>query len=231
MIKHAADISNYSGFLTAEKAAALRTYFDWMIVRSGPQSDRWEGDIWKYTRQQLLALQTAGVPRLDIYGWLSFAGEPEAEVEDALSHAQGFPIGMLWLDCEDDRASALTEQQTVDYIQRAADSCIGRVVTGIYTAPWWWKPQTGDSTQFSHFPNWTATDDRHGNLVLPQPYGGWVKATLEQFILDTFVEGIKVDINAYEEPDPVVVGGSMDSRQLLIEHMRMDLDQLEALGK
>lgn len=241
-MKFAIDISNYSGFLSPETAAKLRGNVDTAIVRAGPQSGLFDGDTWKYTRQQLLALQQAGFVQLDAYVYLNFGGDPAQQVTDALGHVYGFPIQRLWLDCEDTN-SGKAPHENVQFIQRAVEACGERIACGIYTGRWWWVPHTDNSTAFSSLPLWVATDDEHPDLSFPAagPFGGWAKPMVEQYHLDTTlwdVPGVAVDLNVYDEPAPVPSpepppppepAGDLIAQQLFIEIGRLAAQGLEAL--
>jgi hypothetical protein len=56
-----------------------------------------------------------------------------------------------------------------DYLPAVA----ARWPVGIYTAPWWWRPQMGDTAEFSSYPLWYANYDGVPSLANPGPFGGW----------------------------------------------------------
>lgn len=163
----------------------------------------------------IIGTQNAGISRaqmgacveaeihLQAYLYLYFNGDPVAQVDAALRACEGFPVERLWLDCEDSAASALTEAQTLDFIQRAADTCIDRMWSGIYTAGWWWRGQTGNSDRFRAYPLWNASADGVGDLT-PVNYGGWSIPYMEQYRFDAPICGVNTDLNVYQlaVPEP-----------------------------
>jgi hypothetical protein len=188
----ALDVSNWSGTVSAEQAQCMAEHGVRLAIPGTQDYD--------ITRQQLGAFNGAGIPT-DAYVYLYFSDDPVAQVEAALATCAGYPVGRLWLDCEDEAASALNEEATVDFIQRASDACINRMWTGIYTRKNWWEYQTGNSARFAAWPLWYATNDRLGDLSF-YPFGGWTMPFMEQYAFDVVVCGVNTDLNVYREVTP-----------------------------
>lgn len=114
------------------------------------------------------------------YGWLyaGIGGARQANEFVATAGKAGIefgPTNPLWLDCEDYTDGSYPDlgviRQAVEWCERTGIPC------GIYTGGWWWKPRTGNSTEFSHLPLWSSNYVGHAGLVEPG-YGGWTLDTL-----------------------------------------------------
>ena len=183
----AIDISNYTGAPIAEQFRTARIDGNYRRVIVGTQDEA-------ICRGQVMAAVAAGL-ETEAYVYLRFDRDPAQQVEAALAVLAGLPAGRLWLDCEDDTASALTEQETIYFIANAYTAC--RLPSGIYTRRDWWERQTGDTHDFAGLPLWNATNDGAGDLSFPQPYGGWTAVAMEQFAFDRDVAGFNADLNVY----------------------------------
>lgn len=151
------------------------------------------------TKAQMTAVHGGG-GGLMAYVYLYFAGDPVAQVNTALDRCAGFPVQVLILDCEDPFAENLTERATLDFIHAAAKACDNRIRSAIYTAPYWWKRQTKNSTEFSTFPLHHASADSNGDLD-PVDYGGWKgRPYIEQYAFDQNLCGVNVDLNVMAPP-------------------------------
>jgi hypothetical protein len=72
----------------------------------------------------------------------------------------------------------------------------------------WWRDYMGSSTDFGDLPLWNTSPElttsiRRDNLMIVKgavyvPYGGWTVPTGKQFLLDTTVSGIGIDLNTWE---------------------------------
>lgn len=180
------------------------------------------------TRTQMQSCRSASIA-LQAYVYLYFAGDPKAQVLDAIRRFDGFDVGMLWLDCEDAYAENMTEAAVIDWIGRAAQACEGKIRSGIYTARWWWDRQTGRSQAFKHFPLWNATADRVGDLTAVN-YGGWLgQPYMEQYQFDTPICGVNTDLNVYQRatvPPPAPPKPEPDAS--LVSHLTIIRDHAQA---
>lgn len=210
-VELAVDMSNWSGVPTAEQVAELQANGATRAI-IGLQN----GEI---ARGQYDALKAGGIERLDAYVYLPLpAGSTPAKwgarVTAALAELEGRVIGKLWLDCEDPVPAGMAQMTVIAHISAAAVACEGIVNSGIYTRKDWWVMATGDSSLFSSYPLWNATN-RHGADYVPPAapgYGGWLTAEMEQYWFDYPVVGFNVDWNQYlvenaappSPPDPLL---------------------------
>lgn len=188
------DISNWSGRLTADQVACIKRE-GYELVIPGTQ-------IASISQQQF-GVCAAGGLRLQAYVFLDFTGDAAAQVSAAIDICAGFPVEMLWLDCEDEKAEAMTEAATVAFIQAAADACINRMRSGIYAAEGWWKRQTGNSEAFKAYPLWNALYNGGADLVAAG-YGGWGVPFIHQYSANVPICGVNTDLNVFQiaAPDP-----------------------------
>jgi hypothetical protein len=193
-LKFAVDTSNWTGEIPLESAKCMKdSGFSLAIINLYNAH---------FARQQYDSYKSAGL-KVHAYIYFEFDLDPLVQLETQLAHLEGRVIDMLWIDCEDDDASNLTEQQTIDYIWKIARACEGRVNTGIYTRSGWWLYQTGNTRVFADagFKLWDATNDRTANLSF-NPYGGWDNSFMEQYLFDAQLCGETVDLNVYRD-EPV----------------------------
>ena len=154
-------------------------------------------------RQQYDSYQAANFRSIDGYIYFEFDKDGITQLREQLDHLEGRVINRLWIDCEDDWATNLTEAQTIKYIWNIIQACEGVVNTGIYTRASWWRHQTGNDVSVSAagLPLWDATND-HSDDMSFTPYGGWSKSYMEQYAFDVTLCGETVDLNVYEEDEP-----------------------------
>jgi len=194
-MQRALDVSNYSGVFAAEAVACWRSLGYSHVICGTQQAET--------TRAQL-ATTLAGGMSADAYVFLYWHLPPAAQVQAALAAIAGFPVGRLWLDCED-AVEGRAPEQVVGLIGEAVAAC-GDLPCGVYTGRWWWLPSTGDSAAFSHLPLWHA-EWTSGPDVLPsfdafRLYGGWSRPAIWQFQGTTQLCGVDVDLNLMEQPLP-----------------------------
>jgi hypothetical protein len=203
----ALDISNYSGEITDAQVACWRANGYQHLVCGTQRPD--------LTRRQLLVAVRGGLS-VDAYVYLYWADDVPARVRRALDTISGFPVGRLWLDCED-ATGGLPAAVIVDKIAAGLAAC-GERPAGIYTGRWWWVPATGNSSRFAGVPLWHAEYTRSPE-VLPdfaafRAYGGWSRPAMWQFQGTTTVCGVTVDRNMrdYVPPSPAPPGGDYEFR-------------------
>lgn len=224
------DVSNYSGFIELWQAQVLvNAGFKRAIV--GTQRS-------VYTRQQMAMLAYVGI-ELQAYVYLNMPGgqfwtgkSAWDQVSEAIDMCWGYPVKYIWLDCEDSR-NTMSQADTVSFIQEAADACIGRMRSGIYTVGGWWIPNTGNSYRFSSWPLWVATGDRVPDLQGWAPFGGWYSAYMEQYVLDTFLNGVinNVDLNVGFSEDSPIQESSEDDVETKELDQAQTVAALEAVAK
>lgn len=164
------------------------------------------------------ALRDVGIQTLGFYG-LPYFGSAWGRTRDtkwAVELALKYGVPRVWIDCEIDAYQVgFTDLSPVTPGSRVRDiqDCVNIIESaglsaGIYSAPWWWIPNTSNTSQFSHLPLWFANypADGHAMPILPQPFGGWTKPAIHQYTSTLYVCGRNRDANyVFEEqemPDP-----------------------------
>jgi hypothetical protein len=219
------DVSNYTGPFVAETVACWRQ-LGYSYIICGTQRP-------EITRAQLAAALAGGMTA-DAYVFLYWDYEMTAQIGEALAAVQGFPIGRLWLDCED-AVAGRSPQEVVALIGEAVAAC-GATPCGIYTGRWWWLPATADSAAFAQLPLWHA-EWTAGPEILPsfggfRPYGGWTRPAIWQFQGTTQLCGAGVDLNLREArpaPPPPPPPPPEDATQQLLELLKAEREELELL--
>jgi hypothetical protein len=147
------------------------------------------------TAQQQLTTAVAGGMTVDIYKYLYFDTDMTTQVQNALAIANGYPIGRIWLDVEDDPGT-LSVGQIVAKVQEAVDAC-GATPRGIYTGAWWWNANLPGCAAFSDLPLWYSWYDGIDSLDTwsTQAFGGWSRPTGKQYQGNVAVSGINTDTN------------------------------------
>lgn len=138
--------------------------------------------------------------RLANYVYLLFQRDPIAQVEQALRVMDGYASEWLALDCEDPNAEYLTEGACVEFIGRAAERAKTDRGVKVYSAPYWWIRQTGNSTEFSRagYDLWNATARGRPGIDSVN-YGGWLEPFMDQWHFDQSLAGVNVDLNSYRK--------------------------------
>ena len=186
-----ADISNYTGTLTAEQAEGLATAVEHVIVRISLESE----ELAAITRQQLAVLRAAGV---SVSGYLfpEYDADPATFIVRALGLAG--PVRTLWIDVEPPGLPSAAVIQ--DWIRRAA--AVSPVPVGIYTGAWviWqlpgWEPMD--------LPLWSADYTNEPPASLAVSYGGWSQAAGIQYRADTVIAGVLCDLSVFDTAALVV---------------------------
>lgn len=218
------DLSNYGGIFTlggelphrALSAARPKANFapafltPPMLVQGAAQQMKDQGvaGVVIGTQDYDIAMaQTEAVLKVGLglahYVYLLFLQEFTAQMDAAMRVAATPESRWLGLDCEDPNAEKLTEGATVDFIQNCADYCIGKKNSKIYTGPYWWQRQTGNTDQFSRagFDVWNATArGTPGRAAVT--FGGWTIPFGDQWQFDHTVGGVNVDMNTFAGATP-----------------------------
>lgn len=158
-------------------------------------------------------LMSAGIPILGWYG-LPYFGDSYGATRDiiwATQLAKAFKTRRVWVDAEIDAYQVgFTSAHVPSVTERVAtlhDNVAiienGGISAGMYSAPWWWVPETGNYTGLSHLPLWFANYPASGQpfTYLPQPFGGWTKPTVHQYTSTLWVCGRNRDANYVFEED------------------------------
>lgn len=137
------------------------------------------------TRQQLSVARDRGMS-IDAYVYLYWARDLREQVREAFARVQGFDIGRMWLDVEDDtNAAALGPDVLLAKVQEAVDEC--RLQTGagcgLYTGKGYWDSYLGRSTRFADVPLWYA---RYNDITSldswsTERFGGWQRPAAKQW--------------------------------------------------
>lgn len=194
------DISVYSGNISPQEVSTWMSLgYSHVVVGSQNTS---------VARQQL-ATAVAGGMTVDVYVYLYFSSSMSAQVDKAVTIANGYPVGRIWLDIEDGpSASGLGVSTLTGKIQEAINAC-GTMPYGIYTGSGWWNNYMRGSTAFSSVPLWFANWDYTASLDTwsYQSFGGWSSPMGKQYQGDTTVGGVGVDTNVFRS-DVASGGGS-----------------------
>lgn len=157
----------------------IATYKPRHVITKLYQSVELGGNGARYSIAQANSARASGCT-VGGYVWL-YAGIPGGQqVDSALDTARAAGIvfserNPLWLDCEDYTDGTFPGLHVIrDAVQHC--DALG-VACGIYTGGWWWKPRTGNSTEFAHLPLWSSNYVNRPGLVDPG-YGGWDLTTL-----------------------------------------------------
>lgn len=137
------------------------------------------------------------------YVYLLFLQDYVAQMDAAMKVASQVDSRFLSLDAEDPNAEKLTERQTLDFLWNCANYCVGKKNTNIYTGPYWWARQTGNSDEFSKagFGVWHSAPNGTPGIVSID-YGGWKLPMAVQWEFDHTVAGVNADMNTFFVPDP-----------------------------
>jgi hypothetical protein len=215
-MQRALDVSNYTGGFGPDVVACWREWGYGHLV-CGTQRP-------EITRRQLEVAVQGGMT-VDAYVYLYWRYDVGEQVRAALETVAGYPVGRLWLDCEDATGSR-TPEEMVALIGEAVAAC----ACGIYTGRWWWVPSTGNSSAFSHLPLWHA-EYTSGPQVEPdfdgfRAYGGWKRPFMWQFQGTTYLCGAGVDLNLrHVQPAPAPPVEAQESREM---PSREELERLRA---
>lgn len=202
---YAIDVSNWQGADIAPLIAQHEPQH--VVVRLSTESQR-HIDL---ARQQLATALQAGCT-VSGYVWAYWHLSPTEHTEMALSVAHGFPLAMVWFDCEDDPGGRLDDwlSQAVDLAERRGHRC------GVYARKSWWLAN-GDSRGFTRLPLWVAQYDGIPELDIVGLFGGWQRAAGKQW------SDSPIDRDVF---DPAVL--APDPTQKLREGITAALAQLDA---
>lgn len=176
------DCSNYSGVISLEQAyEAYGQGYRKAIVQVIDPPAYYPVSVW---RQQIPTLLAVGF-EVEAYVYLYLRDNPSGRVQWVLNQ-----IGMLnnnvnrvWLDVEDTDDSSISLEarqyalwESVETVRRS-----GRTA-GIYTAAWYWQQYFPGVTWLSYLPLWVAQYDGVKDLNVFNPFGGWSRAAMKQYV-------------------------------------------------
>lgn len=174
------DISNWTGTLDFTQVARLKEAGVTGAV-VGTQKTA-------ITHQQIMALESDGIPVEAVYCFLYWDERDTARVGEALGYSK--PV---WLDCEYVTNPMPGTGKIRNSLMDAKARC-GDQFAGFYTGAWWWIPYTAN-VDFSAYPLWHAAyQSRPESLHLPAPYGGWTEAKMWQFS-SSGLAGVNLDLS------------------------------------
>lgn len=204
-MKHAVDISNYTGRLSADQAGYLRHSTDLVIVRLSTETSRDQHNI---ALQQINALNDAGVP-WQAYLWAYWNDSPYElwmRASDGIDPTwAGYYGGRIWLDLEDNPED---DNRAFDWIlSYGALLEMEDFRPGIYTGQWWLDQHpgflAGRRAEFlTSFPLWLANYSHPGDCsILPPPE--WQSIAMHQYASreEWGIIG-PCDLSVICEPDP-----------------------------
>jgi GH25 family lysozyme M1 (1,4-beta-N-acetylmuramidase) len=136
-------------------------------------------------REQLAMAVSRGMT-VDAYVYLNWYDDMRAQVAEAMRRVQGFPIGRMWLDVEDEHTRSYGYRTLVSMVRAGIDECKTHagVECGIYTGPGFWRTFMNDTTELSDVPLWYARYNRKRMLSdwREDHFGGWQKAVGKQWV-------------------------------------------------
>lgn len=190
------DISKWTGTITAAQVASWKSSgYTHLVVGTQTAS----------IAQQQLGMAVAGGMTVDVYVYLYFANSMSAQVGNALAIANGYPVGRIWLDCEDTTSS----YSASTYVAKINDAiaAAGSKPVGIYSGKWWWGPRIGTGHPFTSLPLWYSNYDNYASLSSwsYQGFGGWASPAGKQYVGNATLAGKTVDLNVF---DASVIGGA-----------------------
>lgn len=196
----AADISNYTGYLSPEATACLRAAgIEHVILRASLEPGKNRVEI---ARQQMDALTAAGID-WSVYVWCYPASwDARTTIRDTVTLLEGRPCRWFHLDVED-VADAPGPGATARWLTIAINELLlqGRRPS-IYTGRWFWEDPRylGDIEQFSDIPLWTAEYDGRPDLTRWTKYGGWETLLGKQYAGSgqQALCGLSCDLNVFD---------------------------------
>lgn len=190
-IAYSIDVSNYQPADLGPLIAQHKPQH--VVVRLSTESQH-HVDI---ARQQLATALQAGCS-VSGYVWAYFDLPPVEHTAHALSVADGFPLALVWFDCEDDCPPGQLENwlsQAVDLTEQRGHRA------GVYTSKGWWQGH-GDSQGFTRLPLWAAQPDGIASLDIVGLFGGWTAAAGKQWSTTGGTLDRDVFDSAVLTPDP-----------------------------
>jgi hypothetical protein len=151
----------------------------------------------------------AGILIRASYGFDYFTAGPalgNGDIHDAIDISKHYELPRIYVDCEIDN----TPDDVADRNSEVAD-CESLIVSagleaGIYTAPWWWVPNHGNTAEFAHLPLWLAKYGPNDGSIGPieqlgfLSFGGWTRCVMHQYTSTLEVCGRGRDANyVFEE--------------------------------
>jgi hypothetical protein len=157
--------------------------------------------------------------KIEAYAWITHPFT-HAPIDRALGAIDGLPVQRLWLDAEADTNGRPPMQVVADIDAAIAYAKARRpdLPIGIYTANWWWGPNTGGSTKFKDYPLWLANYVPNPNPAAVPLFGGWTKAALWQYAGTVETCGLNTDRNLIleQETAPPPVEEDEDMKPILV---------------
>jgi len=143
--------------------------------------------------------RAAGFPYVDVYLFPCVpCGNPATQIGDLMRAVASENVGMIWIDVERHNWNAnLAQNQQFISAMIAAGESAGRKL-GIYTNYNNWQAIVGINwSGASHLPFWYAHYDNDPSFSDFRAFGGWSTPSIKQYVGDTTVCGVGVDLNWY----------------------------------
>ena len=177
---------------------------------------------------RIQTLRAAGIEVIGVYGFCYFGPSDyyvNRDVDAAIELAQTFSIPMVWVDAELDAAGIGVAVRPSNPDERVGQlaTAVAKVEAaglpvGIYTAGWWWPPNTGNFMGFSNLPLWHADYGANDGTKAPVTtvnYGGWTTVAIHQYTSTKVLCGRGRDHN-YKLYEPEEDEMTKDQEALLI---------------
>ena len=193
------DISNYTGPLAADRAAAWRANgIGRVVVQAVNPPPQYPAGC---TAQQIRTLQAAGIATdLYVYLWMTDSGL--MLFADCLNTAAGFKVGRIWVDVED-VTKGPSPNERLALLQRAlmeADACgLAAKPSGIYTGAWYAdRYLPNDLSSLKDRALWFADYDGIADPSVWVPFGPWTAPAAKQYAGTSTLFGVgNVDLDVF----------------------------------
>jgi hypothetical protein len=122
------------------------------------------------------------------------------QVKNMLQSISGLAYSRVWFDIEsgggwsDPDYNSAWLQEAVDY----AVSSIGQSAVGIYSNENSWTSIMGNNSNFSSFQLWYPHYDNDPSFSDFVPFAGWTSPTIKQYVGDSTMCNVGVDLNYFE---------------------------------
>ena len=149
-------------------------------------------------RQNILNARAGGMSYVDAYIFPCVpCANPEEQANSLVDWIAGYDYGMIWIDVEPWAWSG-DKGVNQDFIRRMANQLKNRGQNiGIYTNNNGWSQIVGSWTEMASLPLWWAYWDNDPSYSVFYPFGGWSKFAIKQYVGDTEVCGLSVDLDFY----------------------------------
>jgi len=127
-------------------------------------------------------------------------GDARSQVQSLHDFASDVKYGLMWLDIEGPEywlGDYGSNQNFMNELAGSAQEIFGDKLGGIYTNANGWNSIFGDWDEWGNLPLWWAYWDYSPSFDNFSPFAGWSKPAIKQYVGDTSVCGLDVDLDAY----------------------------------